>query len=163
MTRQPALSLRHDLGPFLSLGIVFGSVLAFFLWTRLRHPTASTGRDIALVTVLIVGFYFAITSFYWRYRIRFDGVAITQHAPGIPPITIELGDIERVSLEVGSPIGRWSGTRPMRRIAIYSKHTNRERPFIDVSLKHFVADDIRHLNREIHRARPDLELPAHWD
>ncbi len=162
MTFQPAFSLRHDPGPFLSLGLVFGSVLALFLWTCFRHPMAFRMRDMGLIAVGIVGGYFGITSFYWRYRIRFNGVAITQHAPGTQPITIELGDIERVSLEVGSPIGRWRGVRPLRRIAIYTKHANLERPFIDVSLKHFLADDIRRLIREIHQARPDLALPDHW-
>jgi hypothetical protein len=51
--------------------------------------------------------------------------------------------------------------RPFRRLAIYSEHGSSIK-FIDVSLKHFAADDVRKLMRVIHEQRPDLVLPKNW-
>jgi len=45
---------------------------------------------------------------------------------------------------------------------IYTGNPQGESKFIDVSLKHFAADDIRKLMRAIHQERPDLVLPKHW-
>jgi hypothetical protein len=50
---------------------------------------------------------------------------------------------------------------PMRRIAIYARHADGGK-FIDVSLKHFVAADVRRLMKAIHDRRPDLEIPKGW-
>jgi len=51
--------------------------------------------------------------------------------------------------------------RPFRRITIYAEGAEITK-FIDVSLKHFVAEDIRKLMRKIHDNRPDLSLPKKW-
>ena len=52
-------------------------------------------------------------------------------------------------------------SRPMRRIVIYAKHADGGK-FIDVSLKHFVAADVRRLMKLIHERRPDLAVPVKW-
>jgi hypothetical protein len=48
-----------------------------------------------------------------------------------------------------------------RRIAIYGDGSNGHK-WIDVSLKHFAAEDIRRLMRAIHEQRPDLSMPKNW-
>jgi hypothetical protein len=58
-------------------------------------------------------------------------------------------------------LGAMMARRPFRRIAVYAQHGSSTK-FIDVSLKHFAADDIRKLMRVIHEQRPDLVLPKNW-
>ena len=43
-----------------------------------------------------------------------------------------------------------------------SYNYGRDNQFIDVSLKHFVNEDIRKLMHLIHERRPDLSLPKNW-
>ena len=69
---------------------------------------------------------------------------------------VDRSDIASVRMEVDVSPGR-----PFRRIALYS-HAPKSGQFIDISLKHFAAEDIRALMRSIHQQRPDLTLPQHW-
>jgi hypothetical protein len=91
-----------------------------------------------------------------RYRILWQNDQIRQIALGKPDVTLSMREIAVVSLEVNT-----TGGRPFRRIALYSHHS-KSGNVIDVSLKHFAAEDIRVLMRSIHQQRPDLALPKHW-
>jgi vacuolar-type H+-ATPase subunit C/Vma6 len=73
-------------------------------------------------------------------------------------VILSMSEINQVRLEAELSLAM---RRPFRRIAIYSHHS-KSKKFIDVSLKHFAAEDIRELMRAIHGQRPDLVLPKHW-
>ena len=49
--------------------------------------------------------------------------------------------------------------RVFRRIAIYQEKSDGTVKFVDVSLKHFIPEDIKKLMTLIHEKRPDLEIP----
>jgi len=95
-----------------------------------------------------------------RYRVFWTDDAIIRRASGLPELTLYVRDICRVHIETGSA-GR-PFRRPFNRITICPRGGADEKSCIDVSLKHFVADDIRTLMRAIKAARPDLDLPSRW-
>jgi hypothetical protein len=72
-------------------------------------------------------------------------------------IVIPAKDISLVRTETSPERGR-----VLRRIAIYSNLDSKNPKFVDVSLKHFVPEDIRKLMDAIHKERPDLVLPKQW-
>jgi len=97
-----------------------------------------------------------------RYRVSWKAGAVAQQASGMRDVVIKADQIDRVALEsarddIGAAIQM---RRPFRRIAIYRQGNSGD--FIDVSLRHFAANDIRRLMRAIQSARPDLTLPEHW-
>jgi hypothetical protein len=97
-----------------------------------------------------------------RYRIFWRDGAVVQRASGGADVSIKTGEITRVEQETSDVGTALAMRRPFRRIVIYAENPRGEGKFIDVSLKHFVADDIRKLMRAIHTRRPDLTLPKHW-
>lgn len=78
----------------------------------------------------------------------------------VEPISI-FCEITRITWETSKPAEWLAASRPFRRIVIYGKRLH-EDVFIDVSLKHFAADDVRELMRVVRGRRPDLTLPKHW-
>jgi hypothetical protein len=156
-----SFSLRHSSGPFIAFGIPILFVIILVVWAEAHRPGAYRSTDFFLQIGALLASYFGLTSFFWRYRIRFDGVAIAQTAPGLKPLTIQMGDISSVRWE-SARIGGLGAGRPTPRIVIYTRGPYPDRPYIDVSIRHFVADDIRRLMRGIRAARPDLELPHLW-
>ena len=97
-----------------------------------------------------------------QYRVVWTNKMVCQRASGGPEMCMEYGQITRVAVEVSTPGELPSASRRYRRIAIYADEPPGEGKFIDVSLKHFSADDIRRLMRTIQIQCPDLELPPHW-
>jgi hypothetical protein len=96
------------------------------------------------------------------YRIFWRDGAILQKASGGPDVSIrpdEITSVEQETSDVGTALAM---RRPFRRIVIYAENPRGEGKYIDVSLKHFLADDVRKLMRAIHARRPDLALPKHW-
>jgi hypothetical protein len=96
-----------------------------------------------------------------RYRIFWDNGEIVQKAVAGNLTKIETGEITDVVQETSDIQTLLTFSRPMRRIVIYARYADRGK-HIDVSLKHFVATDIRKLMKAIHDRRPDLELPEQW-
>jgi len=97
-----------------------------------------------------------------RYKIFWTDKEVCQEASGAQRVCIMYGQITTVASEVSKPSELFAASRPFRRIVIYTGNPQGESKFIDVSLKHFAADDIRKLMRAIHQERPDLVLPKHW-
>jgi len=97
-----------------------------------------------------------------KYKVYWKDNEICQEASGGPKVCIAYGEITRLALETSKPAELPSSSRPFRRIAIYGGNVGNFDSFIDVSLKHFVADDIRKLMRAIRARRSDLELPNDW-
>lgn len=116
-----------------------------------------------LVAVLIGWLLFGfLVCLGLRYRISWDSDEVCQQASGGRDVHIKYDDVVRVVSETSKP-GEWlAASRPLRRIVIYAKGLGGEDRFIDVSLKHFQADDIRSLMRAIRARRPDLSIPTKW-
>jgi hypothetical protein len=101
------------------------------------------------------------TWFGMRYRIFWDNNEVIQKAVAGNYTKIRTDEITDIVQETSDIQTLATFSRPMRRIVIYARHADGGK-FIDVSLKHFVAGDIRKLMRAIHDRRPDLAIPRGW-
>jgi hypothetical protein len=109
-------------------------------------------------TGLIFLLTLAIAYFQRGYRISYSDVAVIQEASGTKRLSIAFSEIHRIALERASALQMIQGSRPFRRVAIYSGHGAHAR-HIDVSLRHFAGEDIRALLESLHKQRPDLKVP----
>jgi hypothetical protein len=156
-SNQPQ-QLRRTIDPYMGLLIILSLVTLGALFVSVQKHVLSL-----ILPVPIIWLLFAFLVFIGlRYRIVWTNNEVCQRASGGSNVCIEYGQITRIISEVSKP-GDWlAASRPFRRIAIYAEDPGGEDKFIDVSLKHFLADDIRELMRAIRIRRPDLELPPHW-
>jgi len=146
------VALKRSVAPYVGMGIIIGGVSIFATATALKKDPLGTLEVNAVLWALFAGWVYLGS----RYRIYWREDAIRQRASGKPDVTIQMKQIGSLDLEVGVDAGR-----PFRRIAIYTKEPQRSQ-FIDVSLKHFSAPDIRALVARIRAARPELEVPSQW-
>ncbi len=138
--------------------VIVSGVTALALFVGLYRQVWGLLESMPLGWVLVGVLVFAGT----RYRVSWRAGAVTQRASGGRDVVIEAAQIDRLALESGAD-DIWAAIqmrRPFRRITIYRKGEAGD--FIDVSLKHFAADDIRRLMHSIQSARPDLALPRRW-
>jgi hypothetical protein len=68
-------------------------------------------------------------------------------------------EIEGMKYETASADEFLAQNRPYRRLVVFG-HTQGQKTFIDVSLRHFRKEDIQTLMEEIAKQRPDLSLPS---
>jgi hypothetical protein len=151
--------LRPSFQPYAGFTIIFTAVALFMLWPFYKKP------DISLVWAALScwGMLGMIIAMGLSYRIRLQHDAVVQRAFGMRAITIPISQIEKIKVEVSIYARRKSNPwvdRPLRRLVIVPKHD--PDMYIDVSLKHFKADDIRQLMRKIREQRSDLSFPKHW-
>lgn len=110
---------------------------------------------------LLLGIYsLQVTMGLW-YRISLRDGVIHQRAFGLPSVSIPLRAITSVGNRVSNAQKLLLENRPLRRLTIRGGQAGSEN-FIDVSLKHFVEEDIRSLIGAIRNARPDLVMPRGW-
>ncbi|HWB44514.1 MAG TPA: hypothetical protein VG900_03670 [Hyphomicrobiaceae bacterium] len=153
-----AFALRRTVAPYVGFLVIMSGVMILLAYVSLKTrdwtPIASVQMAWPLFGVLVwIGTCYRI---FWR-----DG-AILQKASGGPDVSIrpdEITSVEQETSDVGTALAM---RRPFRRIVIYAENPRGEGKYIDVSLKHFLADDVRKLMRAIHARRPDLALPKHW-
>ena len=150
--------LRRTIAPYMGQLIIFSLVTLGVLFVSIHKHVLSL-----ILPVPIMWLLFAfVVSIGLRYRIVWTNSEVCQRASGGSNVCIGYGEITRITLEVSRP-GEWfAASRPFRRIVIYAAEPRGENKFIDVSLKHFLTDDICELMRAIRVHRPDLELPPHW-
>lgn len=157
-------ALRRSTAPYRTLSTVFG---LFAIWGLVEAVTSgnlalkSGNWNLFGVGLMIIGSYLPVIFIGYRYRIFLRDGIIVQKAYGMSDVAIKIKDISALKVETSSASDVAKMNRPFARIAIYSG-TDRARSFIDVSLKHFVADDIRRLMRAIQEQRPDLTMPKYW-
>jgi hypothetical protein len=145
-------SLRRSMAPFVVMAVVLGGISVFtFIEGYAKDHSGTIGANLMLWALFVGVAYFGS-----RYRIYWSDDSVRQLASGKATVTIPMANIDRVNHEISIKAGR-----PFRRLAIYPKNRP-EVEFIDVSLKHFNAVDIRLLVRAIRAARPELELPPAW-
>lgn len=88
----------------------------------------------------------------WRYQVFYDEHQIVMKALGVRPVSIGFDQIAKIDKETSIARGR-----PFRRVVVYSIGSSGK--FIDVSLKHFMIQDVRELVGDIKHHRPDLVTP----
>lgn len=116
-----------------------------------------------LLPVPVVWLLFLILTYIGlKYRINWNDKEVYQKASGGSKVCIQYSEITKVTSEISKPGDILAASRPFRRIAIYAGESQDTGKFIDVSLKHFVADDVRKLIRVIQDHRADLALPKNW-
>jgi hypothetical protein len=150
--------LRYSAAPYLAFAF------PLMLVTALGGVASFTARTFSFFGYFLVpwAFYATWVLLLRRYVVSFTPKKIFRRAAGLQPISIDIDAIRSVRLETRGADELLSIRRPFRRISIYAGKSGDGSDFIDVSLKHFVAADIRLLMRAIHTRRPDLPLPRQW-
>lgn len=116
-----------------------------------------------LLPIPVMWFLFLIlTCIGLKYRINWTNEKICQKASGGSKVCIQYSEITKITSEISKPGDIFAASRPFRRIVIYAGEPQGTGKFIDVSLKHFLADDVRKLMHTIHDRRPDLTLSKNW-
>jgi hypothetical protein len=115
-------------------------------------------EPLEFASILLI-FLAAWTILQMGYRIEYSEFSVTQRAFGVQAVTIAFEDISKVQTESRGGAGVFAIRRPFRRISIYGGRKTGTDEYIDVSLKHFRAEDIRRLGRAISSTRRDLALP----
>jgi hypothetical protein len=153
-----SFSLRRTIQPYIGIVIITAILSGLLIFNAIKTADLSWLEAIGvMVTILIVTQYPNT-----RYRICWQhGHEIKQIASNKVVTTIKTSEITRIEQERSDPLTLLQMRRPSRRIAIYADGSDGQK-WIDVSLKHFAADDIRRLMRAIHESRPDLSMPKNW-
>jgi hypothetical protein len=145
-------ALRRSFQPYLGEAIIFGalSVLLVFAWMR----TSNTSWLVAIIVLLVI----VLASHYadFRYRVFWRNGVIERVTSNGIHTTIRIADISRITLEKSESSAMLTLRRPMRRVTIYAMNGDH----LDVSLRHFVVEDIRKMLQDIHKNRSDLTLPT---
>jgi hypothetical protein len=139
------------------------SILSGLLVTVVSLFDAVQMHDVGFIVVSVLVWVVLFTTQYGdtRYRIFWHDGEIEQISANKYVTTIKTSEITSIGQESAGLQERLRLRRPADRIAIYAAH-NGETKHIDVSLRHFVATDIRKLMHAIHEQRPDLTIPKSW-
>lgn len=149
--------LRRTVSPYIGQIIILSFVTLFVLFISFKIHE----YNILLIAPVIWILFIPLIYFGLKYKIFWNNNELFQKASGRSDVYIKYSEISRVASETSKPGELISAGRPFRRIVIYAENAQNGGKFIDVSLKHFVMDDVRCLMREIHEHRPDLVLPKH--
>jgi len=157
-TERDSFALRRSSGPYVGFTVILAGVTALLVFVSLKTS------DWSPFGMSLVAWFFLAMIVYigTRYRIFWRDGEIVQKASGRVDVSIRVEEITRVEQETSGVRTLLSFRRPFRRITIYAGELHNKGKFIDVSLKHFVADDVRRLVRVIQARRPALALPKHW-
>jgi hypothetical protein len=157
MENTGTFALRRTIQPYAALLIIWVVISLGILFAAFKS------RDLSGLLAIIVLWALGIWSQYpnTRYQIVWHNEGIKQTDSTNRVTTIKVTDIKEIVQERSDLQTLLAMRRPSRRIAIYADASD-GRKWIDVSLKHFAADDVRRLMRAIHERRPDLSIPKCW-
>jgi len=157
MATEKDFALKRSIYPYSLYVVVCTGIalLGLFDWAKTRDP------GIFEASLLVTAFVAATLYGDTRYRIFWHDGEIEQISANKYVTTIPVSEITRIGQEKSDLRTRLSLRRPADRIAIYAEGAG-ETKHIDVSLRHFVAADIRRLMRVIHERRPELAVPKNW-
>jgi hypothetical protein len=157
MEHTEDFALRRTIQPYAALLIVLVAITLLGVFDAIKtHDLNWIGAILFLWAISILTQYPDT-----RYRIFWENDAIKQIAVYGTPTVIEPSEINKITQERSDLQTLLAMRRPSRRIAIYARGPSGHK-WIDVSLKHFAAEDIRRLMRAIHEQRPDLSMPKNW-
>lgn len=152
---EKEFALKHSVKPYAGLTVIFLAVGLFM--TMVTIQTRDWG-NLSLIWAMMAFFVGFFVVFGTRYRIWWRNGEIVQRAVGGQITVIKTESITEIKQETSDAVTTLSVRRPFRRIAIYGEGDK----WIDVSLKHFEAGDIRKLMGLIHERRPDLAISKNW-
>jgi hypothetical protein len=154
--------LRRTWDPYAGMILIVLAVTLFLFYPFNRVPDSSVLWAVpALWAMFASGILMGRT-----YRIFVKNDVIVQRGLGVKTFSIPIRQVKKIKLEVSLLARRKSNSfffvidRPLRRIVITPKYDSEN--YIDVSLKHFAAEDIRELMRRIREQKPDLSFPKTW-
>jgi len=150
--------LRRTVSPYMGQNIILSLVTLYLLFVSAKVR----GWSLLLPASVIWLLFSILTYIGLKYKINWTDKEVCQEASGGPKICIPYSEITNVTSEISKPGELLAASRPFRRVAIYAGDPQGAGKFIDVSLKHFAADDVRKLMRVVHDHRPDLILPKNW-
>jgi hypothetical protein len=138
-------------------------IIAGIIVTALSLFDAVTMHDINFIAMSGLLWLVLLATQYGntRYRIFWHDGEIKQISANKYITTIDTSEIITIGQESAGLQERLRLRRPADRIAIYAEKNGKTK-HIDVSLRHFVAADIRKLMHAIHEQRPDLAIPKGW-
>lgn len=157
MEHSNDFALKRIIGPYVGYIVIFAAISVRWFFAIYRTGNWGGIGVLALLWGVLLVSQYPNT----RYRIFWHDDEIEQVSAYKDVTIIKVADIKRIALESSDLRTLLSLTRPSNRITIYGK--GGERPqWIDVSLKHFAADDVRRLMHAIHERRPELSIPKEW-
>ncbi|MES1191929.1 MAG: hypothetical protein ABUS47_12735 [Steroidobacter sp.] len=155
---NPAVfALRHSIAPYRTLGTAF---ILFAIWGFI-DSYHSKNWGFFESTLLLIGMYSLQVMMGLWYRIVLKNDVIIQRAFGKKDVSLQIKNITSVGNEVSGIKTNSVLNRPFRRVTIYGNSCDGNK-YIDISLKHFVEEDIRSLIQIIHEKRPDLVVPKKY-
>lgn len=159
-----SFKLRHSIQPYRGFVTIYVALAVLFITIS---ATTKDWRD-SIAPLLVLTAAFATLFAFWmflnlRYEVALENDTITMRSSSLISnptdlTSIRIADIASIKKETSGLHASVKLRRPFRRVAIYAEHGGNIR-WIDVSLKHFLRDDIRRLMDAIHDRRPDLSLP----
>jgi hypothetical protein len=149
--------LRRTVSPYIGQIIILSFVTFFILFISFKMHE----YKLLLITPVIWILFIPLIYFGLKYQIFWNDEELFQRVSGQSDVYIKYTEISKVASETSKPNELITAGRPFRRIVIYAGNAQVGSRFIDVSLKHFVMNDVRSLMRVIHEHRPDLVLPKH--
>jgi len=150
--------LRRTIAPYMGQIIILVLVTFGVLFVCIKKHEWALLLPVSIVWLL----FLILTCIGLKYKINWTDNEICQKASGGSKVCIQYSEITKVVSEISKPGDILAASRPFRRVAIYAEEPRGEGRFIDVSLKHFVTDDVRKLMCVIHDHRSDLVLPRNW-
>lgn len=147
--------LRRTVAPYMGQIIILSLVTLGALYISIKKHQLELIFPVPLMWLL----FLVLVYIGLKYKIFWTDKEVCQKASGGSRVCIKYADLTKVTSEISKSAEFLSASRPFRRIALYAEGLPGENKSIDVSLKHFVMDDVRELMRTIHDSRPDLVLP----
>lgn len=149
---RSSFALGRSVQPYAGIVVIFSLLTVFGL-----YYTFSSGDWNGLY--VLFGWIFVAFNIWFGlcYRIYWHNGEIIQKAVAGNVTKIKADEITRIEQETSNMGTLFTLSRPMRRIVIYAD--GGQPRYIDVSLKHFVADDVLKLMKVIHERRPNLAIP----
>jgi hypothetical protein len=153
--------LRHSSKIYFGLFLIY--VLLMVGLSSLAGLTSNweSMKDILFLLTGVFALYFSFLYFLnSRYQVLLEKDVITMRAASLSNdpkayTSIRISDITAIRQETSNVGTTVKLRRPFRRIAIYDEHNQK---FIDISLKHFLLEDIRKLIEFLKEKRPDLDM-----
>lgn len=151
------LVLRHSSVPYRTLGMFFLILCLWGFWVSYRAGKWGLFES----AILVSGIYSLQIAMGLWYRISLSDGVISERAFGKPRVSIAIGDITSVGQPAPDLKTVAAMNTPLRRVTINGRAAGIPKA-INVSTKHFVAEDVHLLMRAIQQVRPDLVLPPKW-
>ena len=148
--------LRRTITPYVGQAVIFAGITLFIAYVATK---TSQWDFLWTIPMLWALFFFAFVNFGMRYRVFQYDAGIVMSASGGPQRRIQYEEITEVRTDLGGVREQMGRSRPFRRIVVMGRERH-PGSSIDISLRHFLPQDIDGLLNEIRAHRPDLDVPT---